>query len=167
MPQRPLLSNGGVGTPPQKRRALDPQAARSHRPCPEHSRRKPEHKAPGSSPRRKQNGAECGLPAAERGLASPTMPPPQEGCAEVAPGPTPSAPRWSRGGPNYAKLGRGVPRVRTLGASPDPRVRVARVPGARRRRKLTCRWLPCAPATRRRASGRFVSPQRSGSALSG
>lgn len=74
------------------------------------------------------------------------------------------APRWSQGGPNYAKLGHGVRRARTLGARPGPRVRVARAPVVRLQRKQTGLSLPRAPATRRRASGRFVSPRRSGSA---
>lgn len=60
----------------------------------------------------------------------------------------------------------GVPRTHTLGAGPGPRVRVARAPVARSQGRLKGRSLPCAPATRRRASGRFVSPQLSGSARS-
>lgn len=38
--------------------------------------------------------------------------------AEIAPGPDPPAPRWPRGGPKYAKLGRGVLWDTYLGARP-------------------------------------------------
>lgn len=157
-PQRQLLSEGGAVCP-SPGTGSPGVASRSPTHCAQHwgRRRGSPVQAPADGAGGQLEGwSLLALPAASARRARADAPRPR----------TPPAPRGSRGGPNYAKLGRGVPPARTLGAGPGPRARVTRAPVAWSRTRLTGRSLPGAPATRRRASGRFVGPQRSGSARS-